>query len=402
MKSRFTFAAGLLVAWAFVPVLASAQHYIQKNLVSDIPQPKNADGTAVVQDPNLVNPWGITRNAGGPWWISDNNAGTSTIYNGSGVPANFLPDPAGSLFDNFIFIPPPGFAKAGTLAAPTGIVYNGNPNIFFLNKGTPQGQSAIFIFATEDGTISGWSAAVNVAAGAKPPSINAVLEVDHSENGSPDGAVYKGATSAEHKGSTYLYVTNFRNNRVEVYDSNFQRVHPGEQGFADNAFDDDSMPSGFAPFNIQNIGGSLFVTYAKQNAQRHDDVAGPGNGFVDIYSPGGRLEGRLQHGDWMNSPWGVVWTPRDFGRFSNSILVGNFGSGWIAAFNGFTHEFLGFLQNPDGSLVFIDGLWSLAFGNGGSAGPATTLYFTAGLDGETHGLFGTLTPVAAEEDGSVE
>lgn len=243
---------------------------------------------------------------------------------------------------------------------------------------------------------------MNVAAGAKPPSIDAVLEVDNSENGSPNGAVYKGATSAEYHGNTYLYVTNFRDARVEVYDSNFQRVHPGEEGFDDDAFDDDSIPRGFAPFNIQNIGGSLFVTYAKQNAQRHDDVAGPGNGFVDIYSPAGKLEGRLQHGDWMNSPWGVVWTPRDFGRFSNSILLGNFGSGWIAAFNGFTHEFLGFLQNPDGSLVFIDGLWSLAFGNDGSAGPATTLYFTAGLAGETHGLFGTLTPVAAEEDGSVE
>ena len=397
MKSRFTFVAGLLVASAFCPFVASAQHYIQKNLVSDIPQPKNSDGSAVMQDPNLVNPWGITRSASGPWWISDNNSGTSTVYDGSGDPANFLPDPAG--IGNFIFIPPPGFAKAGTLAAPTGIVYNGNPKIFFLNKGTPQGQHAVFIYSTEDGTISGWNPGVNVAAGAKPPSINAVLEVDNSDHGSLDGAVYKGATTAEYNGNTYLYVTNFRNNRVEVYDSNFQPVH-----FGDDAFDADHIPRDFAPFNIQNIGGSLFVTYAKQNAQRHDDVAGPGNGFVEIYSPGGKHEGHLQYGNWMNSPWGVVWTPRDFGHFSNSILVGNFGSGWIAAFNGFTHEFLGFLENPDGSLVFIDGLWSLAFGNGvpTGAGSATTLYFTAGLDGETHGLFGTLTPLAAEEDGSVE
>lgn len=136
MKSRFTSATALLVASAFFPAFASAQHYNQKNLVSDIPQPKNADGSSVVQDPNLVNPWGITRSATSPWWISDNNAGTSTIYTGGGAPANFLPDPAGSLFDNFIFIPPPGFAKAGTLAAPTGIVFNGNPKIFLLNKGT--------------------------------------------------------------------------------------------------------------------------------------------------------------------------------------------------------------------------------------------------------------------------
>jgi uncharacterized protein (TIGR03118 family) len=397
MKSRFTFAAGLLVASAFFPALASAQHYLQKNLVSDLTNPNSGDGTVAHVDPNLANAWGITRSAGSPWWVSNNATGTSSVYAGDGTPASFLPDPAGSMFDNFIFIPPPKFAQAGTLAAPTGIVYNGNSKIFLLDKGTPPGQPAVFIFSTEDGTISGWHPAVNVAAGAKPPSINAVLEVDNSDNASADGAVYKGATTAVLNGQTYLYVTNFRHARVEVYDSNFQRVHLG-----DDAFDADHISRGFAPFNIQNIGGSLFVTYAKQDAQRHDDVAGPGNGFVEIYSPGGKHEGHLQHGSWMNSPWGMVWTPRDFGKFSNSILVGNFGSGWIAAFNGFTHEFLGFLENSNGSPIFIDGLWSLAFGNDGSAGPATTLYFSAGLQGETHGLFGTLTPVTAEEDGSIE
>jgi len=162
------------------------------------------------------------------------------------------------------------------------------------------------------------------------------------------------------------------------------------------------IPEGFAPFNVQNIGGNLFVTYAKQNALKHDDVPGDGNGYVEIYSPGGRHIGHLQHGPWMNSPWGVVWTPRDFGTFSNSILVGNFGNGWVAAFNGFTYKFEGFLQNPDNSLVFIDGLWSLTFGNGGLAGPSTTLYFTAGPNGQQDGLFGTLTPVATENDESVE
>jgi uncharacterized protein (TIGR03118 family) len=396
MKFHFRSVAALCVASACFPALASAQHYIQKNLVSNIPLPANSDGSAVLVDPNLQNPWGITRSSSSPWWTSNNNSGTSSLYDGSGNPINNFPDPAGSTFDNFVFVPPPGFEPNAT-AAPTGIVYNGNANIFLLNNLTPAPKPADFIFVTEDGTISGWNAAVNIASGAKAPSIHALLVVDNSENGSPNGAVYKGATSAEWNGQTFLYVTNFRRGRVEVYDSSFNRVHLGEDAFAD-----DSIPPGFAPFNIQNIGGSLFVTYAKQDAARHDEVFGEGFGFVEIYGPDGSHQGRLEHGPWMNAPWGVVWTPRDFGRFSNTILVGQFGSGWIAAFNGFTHKFIGFLQNPDNSLVTINGLWSLAFGNDGKAGLATTLYFTAGPDAETNGIFGTLTPVATEEDGSVE
>jgi len=396
MKSRLKSLTTLLFVPMFFPALGFAQHYNQKNLVSDLVQPKNADGSSVILDPNLKNPWGITRSSGGPWWVSNNNSGTSTLYDGSGNPINIFADPAGSVFDNFVIVPPPGFAP-GTTSTPTGIVSNGSPTDFLLNKGTPAGKAAAFIFATEDGTISGWNPAVNIPSGGKPPSINVVLEVDNSDNGSPNGAVYKGATTADINGQRFLYVTNFRAAKVEVYDTNFHRVH-----FDEDAFDDDWIPRCFAPFNIQNIGGSLFVTYAKQDAPRHDDVPGDGLGFVDIYSPTGRLEGRLEHGPWMNAPWGVVWTPRDFGEFSNTILVGNFGSGWIAAFNGFTHRFIGFMQNPDNSLVFIDGLWSLTFGNGGSAGPATTLYFSAGLNGEQDGLFGTLTPVASEQDGDEE
>ena len=381
-----------------LPALSSAQHYNQKNLVSDISQPSNADGSAVVLDPNLKNPWGITRSSGSPWWISNNNSGTSTLYvidssSGKAVPTSNFPDPPGSPFDNFVIVPPPGFTP-GAAATPTGIVFNGSPSDFILDKGTPPGNPAVFIFATEDGTISGWNPMDNIPAGGKPPSINVVLEVDNSGNGSPNGAVYKGATTADIDGVRYLYVTNFRRARVEVYDSSFHRVHFGEE-----AFEDESIPEGFAPFNVQNIGGSLFVTYAKQDAARHDDVKGDGNGYVDIYSPAGKLEGRLQHGPWMNSPWGVVWTPRDFGEFSNTILVGNFGSGWIAAFNGFTRKFIGFMQNPDNSLVTIHGLWSLTFGNGAKAGPSTTLFFSAGINDESDGLFGTLTPVNAEQDG---
>jgi uncharacterized protein (TIGR03118 family) len=394
-KSLPVFALSLFL----LPAVTQAQHYSQKNLVSDIPQPDNPDKTKVLLDPNLKNPWGLTRSSTSPWWIGNNNSGTSSLYTGTGAAINIFTE-AGGAAGNFITVPPPGFAP-GTQSAPTGVVFNGSKTDFLLDKGTPAGLPAAFIFATEDGTISGWNPGANVASGAKPPSINAVLEVDNSDGGKPDGAVYKGATSAEINGNKFLYVTNFRSAKVEVYDTNFKRVHLDEDAFdpdgdgdrgGDN-HDGDRVPRGFAPFNIQNIGGTLFVTYAKQDAPRHDPVGGDGLGFVELFTPAGKHIGHLQHGDWLNAPWGVVWTTRDFGEFSNAILVGNFRSGWIAAFNGFTHKFLGFVKNPDDSLMFIDGLWSLTFGNDGTAGPANTLFFTAGPNGETDGLFGTITPV---------
>jgi len=396
--------------WKFVPAFAlslfllpsltQAQHYRQKNLVSDISQPNNADGTTVLVDPNLKNPWGLTRSSGSPWWISNNNSGTSSLYSGTASPINIFTE-AGGVAGNFVIVPPPGFAPAGTQSTPTGVVFNGSPTDFLLDKGTPTGKPAVFIFATEDGTISGWNPGVNIPVGGKAPSINAALEVDNSDKGSSNGAVYKGATSGEINGQRFLYVTNFRSGKVEVYDTTFKRVHLGEDAFdpdGDEGHGHDEhggnrIPRGFAPFNIQNIGGVLFVTYAKQNGARHDDVAGDGNGFVEIFSTSGKHIGHLQHGSWLNSPWGVVWTTRDFGEFSNAILVGNFGSGRIAAFNGFTYKFMGFVRNPDDSILTIDGLWSLTFGNDATAGPANTLFFTAGINGEQDGLFGTITPV---------
>ncbi len=393
MKLRCELLLALGAAVAAFTAPASAQHYVQKNLVSDITLPPNSDGSAVLVDTGLQNPWGATRSAGGPWWISDNSIGWSTLYNGTGNELKIFTETDGTAGD-FVTIPTSPKFPAGSTSNPTGIVFNGSSTDFLLGKGTPAGMPAVFIFVGEDGTITGWNPQVNFPAGGKPPSPNVVLQVDNSDGGAISGAVYKGATIAELNGKRYLYVTNFRSGKVEVYDSSFRRVH-----FSDDAFlphgdgdadgrdgDGEHVPFGFAPFNVQNIGGNLFVTYAKQNAQRHDDVTGDGNGFVVIYSPAGRVIGHLQHGRWMNSPWGVVWTPRDFGAFSNSILVGNFGSGWIAAFNGFTYKFEGFLQNPDNSLVTIDGLWSLTFGNDGTAGPSTTLYFTAGPNGEKDGL----------------
>jgi uncharacterized protein (TIGR03118 family) len=272
-------------------------------------------------------------------------------------------------------MPPPKNAPAGTTATPTGTVFNGSSDFLL-----PNGKPARFIFATEDGTISAWNGG---------PS--AVLMVDNSDNSSPNGAVYKGATTAEVNGTRFLYVTNFRSARIEVYDTNFHQVHLPPQAFLD-----EFVLPGFAPFNIQNIGGTLFVTYAKQDAARHDDVAGDGIGYVLFFTPSGKLIGHLEHGPWMNSPWGVIWTPRDFGEYSNSILVGNFGSGKIAAFNGFTGKFIDFVKNPDDSVMVIDGLWMIAFGGDSDpakngSGPATTLFFTAGIQGESHGLFGTIS-----------
>jgi uncharacterized protein (TIGR03118 family) len=344
-----------------LPAASQAQHYKQTNLVSDIAS------MAPTFDPNLKNPWGLTRSNTSPFWVGNNNSGTSTLYTGAGaiIPING---------NGVVIVPPPAF-EPNAQSAPTGVVFNGSPTDFLVVPGTP-GTAAHFIFATEDGTVSAWD-------GGK----SAVLKVDNSDKGSANGAVYKGMTSAEINGHRFLYVTNFRSAKVEVYDTNFKRVN-----FDEDAFEAEDIPRGFAPFNVQNVGGTLFVTYAKQDAPRHDPVGGAGFGFVELFSPAGKHIGRLEHGDWFNAPWGVVWTTRDFGEFSNAILVGNFRSGWIAAFNGFTHKFIGFVKNPDDSLMFIDGLWSLTFGNDATAGPANTLFFTAGINNETDGLFGTITP----------
>ncbi len=375
--------SGAAALFLLYPGATLAQHYKQTNLVAD------TSGAAAIQDPSLVNSWGLSRSSTSPWWVANNGTGTSTLYTGAGqiIPING---------NGIVNIPPPKNAPAGTIATPTGTVFNGSAD-FVLPL--PNGKPAVFIFATEDGTISGWNGGTS-----------AFLAVDNSDKGSGNGAVYKGATTADLNGKRFLYVTNFHAGRVEVYDANFQAVHLPHSAFDPDADDDghgdghgeDRIPRGFAPFNIQNIGGSLFVTYAKQDADRHDDVAGDGNGFVEIFTPGGKHIGHLDHGAWLNSPWGVVWTPRDFGEFSNTILVGNFGSGKIAAFNGFTYKFIGFMKAPDDSILTIDGLWMLAFGNGAAAGPSTTLYFTAGPEHESRGLFGTLTPLAAEQDGDEE
>jgi len=376
---------GLVSVLVLVPAPTFAQHYKQTNLVTD----PNSGATATFTDTNLKNPWGLARSVSSPWWVADNGTGVSTLYDGGGVARSLV-----------VKIPGPNGSPANFVATPTGVVFNGSPDF----RLSPGGSPASFIFVTEDGTISAWAGGTA-----------ATLKVDNSATPTAaEGAVYKGATIGEVDGKRYLYVANFRSGHVEVYDTNFSQVHFSNgngagRGEGEDNFNDSHVPKGFAPFNVQNVGGSLFVTYAKQDAPKHDDVAGAGLGFVDLFSPSGELLTRFEHGSWLNSPWGVVWTPRDFGEFSNDILVGNFGSGQIAAYNGFTGQFMGLMKNQSDETLTIPGLWALAFGNSaagcpstppagsnlpqcGAAGPYNSLFFTAGINDEADGLFGTLTP----------
>jgi uncharacterized protein (TIGR03118 family) len=360
---------------------------LQTNLVSDLP------GVAQNFDPNLVNPWGISESSGSAFWISDNNAGLATLYNTAGMPQSLV-----------VSIPTPG-DPLGTSGAPTGTVFNidgGSTGGFKVNgvdkNGNPVSAAAIFLFATEDGTIVGWNPAVNPQ-GFDPNKAGTygIIAVDNSMNPTADsGAVYKGLTIAtDSNGRTLLYAANFRSGKIDVFDSDFQPV----TDLPAHAFTDRHLPSGYAPFNVQELGGKIYVTYALQNADKHDDVSGAGHGFVDVFNldgtPGlafGRE--RLISRDHLDSPWGLAIAPSSFGRLSGALLVGNFGDGHINAFDPAGGAFLGKLKDPDGEAIQIDGLWALKVGNGGMGGDTNSVYFTAGLDHEQHGLFGSLTPAA--------
>jgi uncharacterized protein (TIGR03118 family) len=356
------------LAVAIAPA-ASAQEssdYLQTNLVSNVP------GLARVLDANLKNPWGLVHSSTSPWWISDNNAGVTTVYTGDGtqVPA---PPPAPPGTPLVVMIPPPGGSPAGTLGAPTGTVFNATSDFQVSKNGVSA--PALFLFATEDGTIAGWSPSVD--------RNTAILAVDNTNTNT--GPVYKGLAIGQDDGRNLLFAANFRVGTVDVFDANFTQVK------RPRAFVDASIPSGFAPFGIQNIGGQLYVTYAKQNDSKHDDLKGPGNGFVDVFSTDGRLLRRLLKRGALNSPWGLALAPENFGAFSESLLVGNFGDGRINAYDRQSGRFRGTLSDAHGTPIAIEGLWGIAFGNGAAAGPRNTLFFTAGIHDETDGLFGTLT-----------
>jgi uncharacterized protein (TIGR03118 family) len=345
----------LIVTVSITVVLSTnvfAQHFQQTNLVSDVP------GLAATTDPHLVNPWGLARSATSPWWVADNGTGVATLYNG-----------AGAIVPLVVTIPvPPGGTPP---SAPTGTVFNGSAD-FFGDR---------FIFVTEEGTISGWSSGTS-----------AILRVNQAGS-----AIYKGVALAQNNGTNFLYAANFFAGTIDVFDSNYMPVT-----LAAGAFSDPQLPEGFAPFNVQNINGQLFVAFAKQDEDKEDEVAGPGLGFVDAFDASGNLLLRLKSGPWMNAPWGIALAPANFFNntgnpfaigISNTLLVGQFGSGEIAMFDLKHGNFHGLLRGSNGQPLTIDGLWALSFGNGAAAGLTNTLFFTAGIDDEEHGLFGTITPI---------
>lgn len=360
----YSFAVRAVVVVIALAAFAHAQHYTRTDLTAN--SAAVSPGVPNV-DPNLVNAWGLARSSGSPWWVADNGTGLSTLYDLTGLPQSLI-----------VTIPPPK-GVAGP-SAPTGIVFNYTTG-FEVAPGFP----AIFLFVTEDGTIAGWHPGVNPTA--------AVIKKNRSAV-----AAYKGCAIASTPAGPRLYATNFKTGLVETFNAKFQLMQ-----LSPLAFRDPDLPRDFVPFNIQNVGGNLVVTFARRTPGEEDEDHGPGLGFVTIFNPAGRLIARLQHGPWMNAPWGVALAPSDFGPFSHRLLIGNFGDGRILAFNTFTGKFVGMMLTPDDQPLSVDGLWAISFaGNNERSGSGTELYFTAGPNEENDGLFGKITGSATEQRGNTE
>jgi uncharacterized protein (TIGR03118 family) len=345
---------GLLAGAGAAPggVAVGNETYAVTNLVSDGAVP------AAHTDANLVNAWGLTATSTSPWWVANNGTSTSTLYNGDGVA-----QPAAAP----LIVSVPG--------DPTGAVANTTSD-FVVTSGTSSGP-ARFLFATEDGTIRGWNPNVPPP----PPSHQTEIGVDNSAA----GAVYKGLAIGAVGSDNFLYATDFVNGHIDVFDKSFIPV--------DMQFVDPGLPAGFGPFGIQNIGGRLFVTYAKQSGGT-DELHGQGLGFVDEFATDGTFLARVATRGQLDAPWGLALAPANFGRFSGDLLVGNFGNGRINAYEpladgSFAHR--GLLRDSDHKPVTIDGLWGLGFGNGVGSGATNALYFTAGPNDEENGLFGRIT-----------
>jgi uncharacterized protein (TIGR03118 family) len=347
-KALLVLALVLGAAVVAVSPLTAAQRdlYVVTPLVSDQP------GVAPNTDPNLVNAWGLTSSSTSPWWVADNRTNKSTLYRGSdGLPQSLVVDVDGG---------------------PTGAVFN--PTLGFV---LPTGGKAFFIFDSEDGKIRAWNQA---------QSTTAIVAKDRSG----EGAIYKGLAIADVGNGApgpRLYAADFHNARVDVFDGTFTLVPGG--------FVDPRLKKGYAPFGIQTIGNRVFVAYAKQDEDAEDEVAGHGRGFVDAYDASGNFLRRVARRGPLNAPWGLALAPPTFGRFAGDLLVGNFGDGRINAYEERHHgrfEHVGELRAAHNKALSIDGLWALQFGQGGNNGPAGTLFFTAGPDDETHGLFGQINP----------
>lgn len=358
--------------------IAFGQHYTQTTLVTN------------ATDAALVNPWGLTRGSSSPWWIADNVTGLSTLYNGAGAKQAIT-----------VTIPA---AKTGGTGSPTGVIFNGSPTDFLLAPATP----ARFIFCTIDGLIVGWN---NATAG---PMV--VYKSTH-------GAVYTGLTSAVVNGQRRLYAADFQNGRVDVFDNTFHPIH-ADAGRDDDdryeegrgSFRNDELPPDFVPFNVQAIGDDIVVTYALHEEGNPLETDGPGLGRVAIFSASGKLLQHLEHGDWLNAPWGVALAPDDFGFYSHDLLIGQFAgggtsqsSGYVAAYDLATGKFKGLLEDAAGNPLAINGIWSIAFGNSSpnnynSAGaPSAEMYFTAGPKQGSGGAFGYVTAVSTDLiEGSVQ
>jgi uncharacterized protein (TIGR03118 family) len=352
-----------------MPPISSAQKYHRTDLTTDSSSVSGAPNV----DPQLLNAWGMSRGSGGPWWISDNGSGLTTVYDGAGAP--FVPPGAATPLVVKIATPD----GTGT-AAPTGTVFN--PTTAFQMKGG----KAIFLFVTEDGTISGWNPAADFA--------NTIIIKDNSKR----GAVYKGCAIATPSFGPRFYATNFASGRVEVYTGNFVRIEAGDR----DAFHIPGIPANYAPFNIQTIGSNLVVTFAHRSPGSLDEDHGRGLGYVGVFTPTGRLLVALQHGPWFNAPWGIAMAPSDFGKFTHRLLIGNFGDGTVNAFNIVTGKHEGtMLDDTTGMPLAIDGLWALNFGaDSTNDGMATSLYFTAGPNDEADGVLGTLTATSDQPGNS--
>jgi uncharacterized protein (TIGR03118 family) len=341
--AAFAFGAAL----ALVAVPAAAASFAATPLVTDDP----AAHPAQVTDAGLVNAWGIAASPTGPFWVSSNRGGSAVLYS-----VNPLTQATAKLG---LTVAIPG---AGNV---TGQVFNSNAAAAFGGD--------LFLFVSEDGTVSGWRGALGTTAETLAPA--------------SDRNIYKGAAFATIAGDSYLYAANFRAGSVDVYKGSAGA--PSLTG----SFADPTLPSGYAPFNVQNLNGSLYVAYALQDAAAEDEIAGPGLGFVNRFDLQGNLLDRVASEGTLDAPWGLAIAPASFGAWAGALLVGNFGDGRISAFDAASNAFLGQVLAADGLPLSIDGLWALAPGNGGAAGSSQRLYFSAGPDNETHGLFGVLTPV---------